>query len=141
VRTRYVATLLSLIGGALVIAGTLFLPIVYGNGGGDGGIPVSEWEVVVFLFRYLWAPIGVLYALPLLCALYGVVTGFAGIGRAPSPRLILWRRGVALAGLLIQAPLGAFGAVVYSFSFNLGGGFFLVLLGFMVMIAGAFLKR
>src|SRR5260370_41607733 len=41
--------ILSLLGGALVIFGVFCLPIVYGNGGGNGGIPVSEWTVAGFL--------------------------------------------------------------------------------------------
>jgi len=133
--------LLSLGGAAMVIVGVLFLPIVHGNGGGDGAIPVSEWEVVVFLFRYLWAPIGVLFVLPLLSVLFIVATSLVGIGCPPVPRLIPWRRYVACAGLLLQAPLGLFGALIYSFSFNLGAGFLLVLLGFIVMTVGTFRTR
>jgi hypothetical protein len=130
--------LLGLGGAAMVIVGVLFLPIVHGNGGGDGAIPVSEWEVAVFLFRYLSAPLGMLFVLPLLSVPFIAATSLVGIGRPPSPRLILWRRCVACAGLFLQATLGLFGAVIYSFSFNLGAGFLLVLLGFVIMTVGTF---
>jgi hypothetical protein len=50
-------------------------------------------------------------------------------------------RFAALAGLIIQGPVGFGGAVFYSFSFNVGPGFWLVLLGFVVMTAGTFLNR
>ena len=40
--------ILSLVRGALVIFGVLYLPMAHGNGGGDGGIPVSEWTVAGF---------------------------------------------------------------------------------------------
>jgi hypothetical protein len=52
----------------------------------------------------------------------------ASLFRELSPGLVTWRRRAALAGLVIQGVLGFFMAVVYSFSFSLGVGFWLVLL-------------
>jgi hypothetical protein len=39
-----IGAILSLLGGALVIYGVFFLPMVFGNGGGSF-TPTSEWEV------------------------------------------------------------------------------------------------
>jgi hypothetical protein len=126
--------ILSLLGGALVIYGVFFLPIVYGNGGGNGSIPVSEWTVAGFL-----GPTGmVLLALPLLSVLFVLATSAASLFGELSTRMVAWRRITALAGLFIQGSVGLGGAVFYSFSFNVGPGFWLVLLGFIVMSVGTF---
>ena len=128
---------LSFLGGALVIFGVFCLPIVYGNGGGNGGISVSEWTVAGFL-----GPAGVvLLALPLLSVLFVFGTSAASLFGEPSPRMVTRRRIAALAGLIIQGPAAFGGAVFYSFSFNVGPGFWLALLGFVVMTAGTFLNR
>ena len=129
--------ILSLLGGALVIFGVFFLPIVYGNGGGNGSIPVSEWTVAGFLGLAGM----VLLALPLLSVLFVFGTSAASLFGEPSPRMVTRRRIAALAGLIIQGPVGFGGAVFYSFSFNVGPGFWLALLGFVVMTAGTFLNR
>ena len=129
--------ILSLLGGALVIFGVVFLPIVYGNGGGNGSIPVSEWTVAGFLGLAGM----VLLALPLLSVLFVFGTSVASLFGELSPRMVTRRRIAALAGLIIQGPVGFGGAVFYSFSFNIGPGFWLVLLGFVVMTAGTFLNR
>jgi hypothetical protein len=132
--------ILSLLGGALVIFGVLYLPMVHGNGGGDATIPVSEWAVADFFFRYAFPPAAVLLAFPLLVVLFVLGTSAASLFRELSPGLVTWRRRAALAGLVIQGVLGFFMAVVYSFSFSLGAGFWLVLLGFVLMTVGTFVS-
>ncbi len=63
--------------------------------------------------------------------------------------MIIWRRIAALAGLIIQGPVGFVGGVFYAFGlwgvFHAFGlyfeaGFWLVLPGFIVMIVGTFLN-
>jgi hypothetical protein len=132
--------ILSLLGGALVIFGVLFLPMVHGNGGGNATIPVSEWVVADFFFRYVFPPAAVLLALPLLVVLFVLGTSAASLFRELSPGLVTWRRIAALAGLVIQGVLGFFMAVVYSFSFSLGAGFWLALLGFVLLTVGTFVN-
>jgi len=62
--------------------------------------------------------------------------------RELSPRMVTWRRIAALAGLITQGLVGFVGATFYSFSLppHFGAGFWLVLLGFMVMIVDTFLN-
>ncbi len=133
--------ILSLLGGALVIYGVFFLPMVFGHGGGEF-TPTSEWTVVkVYFLYFLYVPVvAVLLALPLLSLLLVLGTSAASLFRELSPRMVTWRRIAAIAGLIIQGTGGFVGAVLYSFSFNLGAGFWLVLLGFLVMIVGTFLN-
>jgi hypothetical protein len=101
---------------------------------------VSEWVVADFFFRYVWPPAAVLLALPLLVVLFVLGTSVASLFRELSPKLVIWRRIAALAGLVIQGVLGFFMAVVYSFSFSLGAGFWLVLLGFVLLTVGTFVN-
>ena len=132
--------ILSLLGGALVILGVLFLPMVHGNGGGDAAIPVSEWVVADFFFHYAFPPAAVLLAFPLLVVLFVLATSAASLFRELSPGLVTWRRRAALTGLVIQGVLGFLMAVLYSFSFSLGAGFWLVLFGFVLMTVGTFVS-
>jgi hypothetical protein len=128
--------ILSLLGGALVIFGVLYLPMVHGNGGGDATIPVSEWVVADFFFRYAFPPTAVLLAFPLLVVLFVLGTSAASLFRELSPGLVTWRRRAALAGLVIQGVLGFFMVSIYTFGPVFGVGFWIVLLGFVVMMVG-----
>jgi hypothetical protein len=130
--------ILSLLGGILVIYGVFFLPMVIGNGGGSATLH-SEWDA---------ATNGTAVALVLLAdLLLGVLlvlgTSAASFFRALSPRMVIWRRIIALAGLIIQGPVGLVGAVLYTFSIppQLGAGYWLVLIGFIVMSVGTFRDR
>ena len=136
--------ILSLLGGALVIYGVFFLPMVY---------EVSEWLVVDRFFHAdglvsAWQVAAVLLALPLLAVLvlFVLVTSAVSFFRELSPKIVTWRRRAAIAALAIQGVLGFFMAVLYTFYFTpeffpqFGAGFGLVLLGFIVMSVGTFLK-
>ena len=129
-------SILSLLGGALVIFGVFCLPIVYGNGGGNGSIPVSEWTVASFLGLAGM----VLLALPLLPVLFVFGTSVASLFGELSRGMVIWRRIAALAGLIIQGPVGFVGGVLFTFGYWFGVGYWLVLLGCIVMSVGAFLK-
>ena len=130
-----IGAILSLLGGALVIYGVFSLPIVFGYGGGSA-TPHSELDV-----GNDSGLVGVvLLALSLLSVLFILGTSAASFFRKLSPGMVTWRRIAALAGLIIQGSVGFVEAVLYSFGFNLGAGFWLVLLGFMVMIVGTFLN-
>jgi hypothetical protein len=128
--------ILSLLGGALVLFGVFFLPIVHGDGGGSATIPVSEWEVADFFFHYASPPAAVLLALPLLLVLLVLGMSAASLFRALSPGMVTWRRRAAIAGLIIQGLLGFYMSTLYSFALppHFGAGFALELLGFMLMI-------
>lgn len=129
--------ILSLLGGALVIYGLFFLPMVFGYGGGSF-TPHSEWDAG-------WndsSPLGVvLVALLLLSVLFVLGTSAASFFRKLSPGMVTWRRIAALGGLIIQGPVGYVGAVFLTFSIppQVGAGYWLVLLGFIVMTVGTFL--
>ena len=135
-----VDTILSLLGSALVIYGVFFLPMAIGNGGGSF-TPTSEWTVANFFFHYMCGPAIVIMALPLLSVLFVLGTSAASLFRELSPGMVTWRRRAALAGLVIQGVLGLFMVFIYTFGFDFGAGFWLVLLGFVVMTAGTFLNR
>jgi hypothetical protein len=130
--------ILSLLGGALVIYGVFFLPMVFGNGGGSS-TPHSEWDVG-------WndsSLVGVmLVALLLLSVLFVLATSAASLFRNLSPGMVTWRRIAAFGGLIIQGPVGFVGAVFLTFSIppQVGSGYWFVLLGFMLMTVGTFLK-
>jgi hypothetical protein len=131
------SAILSLLGGALVIYGMVFLPMFFGNG-------VSSADVPNFALSYNspWLPFAVVLTLPLLSALFILGTSAASLFRELSPRMVTWRRIAALVGLTIQLLIGYFGAVLRSFSIppHMGAGFWLVLFGFIVMIVGTFLN-
>jgi hypothetical protein len=129
--------ILSLLGGALVIYGVFFLPMVFGYGGGSF-TPHSEWDV-----RNDSSLVGVvLLALLLLAVLFVLGTSAASFFRKLSPGMVTWRRIAALGGLIIQGPVGYVGAVLLTFSSppQVGAGYWLVLLGFIVMTVGTFLN-
>ncbi len=132
-----ISAILSLLGGALVIYGVFFLPMFFGNGGCCANVPNFELNYDSF-----WMPFAVLLTLPWLSALFVLGTSAASFFRELSPRMVTWRRLAALAGLVIQGLVGFVGATFYSFSLppHFGAGFWLVLLGFVVMMVGTFLN-
>ena len=132
-----ISAILSLLGGAVVIYGVFFLPMFFGNGGCCANVPNFELNYDSF-----WMPFAVLLTLPWLSALFVLGTSAASFFRELSPRMVTWRRLAALAGLVIQGLVGFVGATFYSFSLppHFGAGFWLVLLGFVVMMVGTFLN-
>jgi len=114
----------------------VFLPMFFGNG-------VSRADVPNFELNYNSAqlPFAVVLTLPLLSALFVLVTSVASFFRELSPGMVTWRRIVALVGLAIQFLIGYLGAVLASFSSppHFGAGFWLVLLGFVIVIVGTFI--
>jgi hypothetical protein len=137
-RSARFGAVLSLLGGALVIYGVFFLPMVFGNGGGSA-TPTSEWDVATNGSSVAL----VLLANLLLGVLFVLGTSVASFFRRLSPGMVTWRRIIALVGLIIQGPVGFVGAIFYEFNFSpqLGAGYWLVLLGFIVMTVGTFLNR
>jgi hypothetical protein len=135
-----VGAILSLLGGALVIYGVCFLPLAIGNGGGSF-TPHSEWEVANFFFHYMCGPTSLVVALPLLLVLVVLGMSVANLFHELSPGMVQWRYRAALAALVMQGVLGLFMVFIYTFGFDFGAGFWLVLLGFVVMTVGTFLNR
>ncbi len=130
-----IGAILSLLGGALVIYGVFLLPMVFGSGGGSF-TSTSEWEVA-----NNGSPVALmLLALLLLSVLLVLVTSAASFFRDLSPGMITWRRIAAVAGLIIQGPVGFVGGFLYAFGFAFAAGYWLVLLGCIVMSVGAFLN-
>jgi hypothetical protein len=129
-----IGAILSLLGGALVIYGVFFLPMVFGNGGGSLE-PYTEWYVAN---NSSWVGL-VLFALLLLSVLLILVTSAASFFRDLSPGIVTWRRIAAIVGLIIQGPVGFVGGVLFAFGFMFGAGYWLALLGCIVMSVGAFL--
>ncbi len=131
------SAILCLLGGALIIYGMVFLPMFFGNGVSSNDVPNFELNYTSF-----WLPFAVVLTLPLLSVLFVVGTSAASFVRDLSPRMVTWRRIAALVGLAIQFLVGYVGAVLASFSIppHLGVGFWLVLLGFLLMIVGTFLN-
>jgi hypothetical protein len=133
-----IGAILSLLGGALVIYGMFFLPMVFGTAGGGGSEPTSEWTVATAI-GLGGVVLVVLVALPVLFVLG---TSAASFFRRLSPEMVTLRRSAAIVGLIIQVPVGFGGAILYTFTSppGLGAGYWLVLLGFIVMSVGTFLK-
>jgi hypothetical protein len=124
--------ILSLFGGALVIYGVFFLPMVFGSAG-----PASEWLVVNDSSQVAV----VLFALFLLLVLFVLGTSAASFFRELSPGIVTWRRIAAIAGLIMQGPLGLFMSFFYVFGLpHFGAGYWLALLGCVIMIVGTFLN-
>ncbi len=143
-----ISAILSILGGALVIFGMVFFPMLITSGGigNPENIhhPMSQWLVVIDLFRESMAALqvaAVLLILPLLSVLFVLATSIARFFQESSPGTVIWRRIVAIAGLIIQCLLGVFLLLIYSISLHVdfGTGFGLVLVGFIVMIVGTFL--
>lgn len=128
--------ILSFLGGALIIYGVFFLPMVFGNASPCCvHIPFSEWTVA-----NAFSLVGVvLLALPLLSVLFVLGTSAASFFQELSPTIVTWRRIATIAGLIIQGPVGFFMAVFYSFGSLFGAGLWLVNLGFVIMMVGTFL--
>jgi hypothetical protein len=137
--TARIGTILSLLGGALVIYAVFFLPMVFGNGGGSF-TPTSEWTVVNFYFFYMSKLAAVFLALLLLSVLFVLVTSAASSTQRLSPGIVTWRRSAAITGFIIQGPLGFVGGFLYAFGLQFGAGYWLALLGCIVMCVGTFLN-
>ena len=130
-----IGAILSILGGTLVIYGVLFLPMVFGHGGGSLE-PTSEWTVA-----YTFSLAGVvLLALALLSVLFVLGTSAASFFQELSPKTVIWRHRAAITGLIIQSVPGFFMAVLYTFGGPYGAGLWLVPLGFVVMVVGTFLN-
>jgi hypothetical protein len=131
------SAILSLLGGALVIYGMVFLPMFFGNGVSSADVPNFELS-----YNSPWLPFAVVLTLPLLSVLFVGGTSAASFVRELPPRTVTYRRIAALVGLAIQFLVGYLGAELASFSSppHFGAGFWLVLLGFLLMIVGTFLN-
>jgi hypothetical protein len=134
-----IGAILSLLGGALAIYAVFFLPMVFGSGGGSF-TPTSEWTVMNFFFQYISPLTAVFLALLLLSALFILVTSAASFFQRLSPRIVTWRRIAAITALVIQGPVGLVGGFIYAFGVNFGAGYWLALLGCVVMVVGTFLN-
>lgn len=127
--------ILSLLGGALVIYAVGFLPMTIGSGGGSF-TPHSEWEVATFFWQDLCGPASLAVVFPLLLLLFVLAMSLVSLVHDPSPALVQWRYRAALAALVLQGVLGFAMVFVYTFGFDAGAGFWIVLLGFVVMLVG-----
>ena len=132
-----IGPILCFVGGALIIYGMVFLPMFFGNGVSSADVPNFELD-----YASAWLPFVVVLTLPLLSALFILGTSTVSLFRELSPRIVTYRRLAALVGLIIQFLVGYLGAVLASFSSppHFGAGFWLVLLGFIVMMVGTFLN-
>ncbi len=129
-----IGTILSLLGGALVLYSVFFLPIVFGSGGGSF-TPYSEWEVANTGAPE--APVGlVLVALLLLSVLFVLVTSAASFFRRLSSGIVTCRHIAAITALIIQGPVGFVGGFLYAFGAYFGAGYWLALLGCAVVGVG-----
>lgn len=136
--TSRIGTVLSLLGGTLVIYAVFFLPMVFGNGGGSF-TPTSEW--IVAKTGAPAVPIGlVILALLLLSVLFVLVTSVTSFFQILSPRIVAWRRITAITGLIIQGPIGFAAGFLYAFGLQFGVGYWLALFGCIVMCIGTFLS-
>jgi len=133
-----IGPIFSLLGSLLVIYGVFFLPMVFGSGGGSF-TPTSEWTVANTGAPAV--PVGlVLLALLLLSVLFVLVTSVASFFRRLTPKIVAWRRIAAITGLIIQGPVAFVGGFLYAFGLQFGAGYWLALLGCMVMCVGTFLN-
>lgn len=133
-----IGTILSLLGGNLVIYAVFFLPMVFGNGGGSF-TPTSEWTVANTGAPAV--PIGLVFlALLLLSVLFVIVTSVASFFQRLTPRIVTWRHFAAITGLIIQGPVCFAGGFLYAFGLQFGAGYWLALLGCIVMCVGTFLN-
>ena len=133
-----IGPIFSLLGSILVIYGVFFLPMVFGNGGGSF-TPTSEWTVANTGAPAV--PLGLVFlALLLLSVLFVSVTSVASFFLRLTPAIVTWRRIAAITGLIIQGPVGFAGGILYAFGLQFGAGYWLSLLGCIVMCVGAFLN-
>ncbi len=133
-----IGTILSLLGSVLVIYSVFFLPMVFGNGGGSF-TPTSEWTVGNTGAPAV--PIGLVFlALLLLSVLFVLVTSVASFFQRLPPGIVTWRHIAAITGLIIQGPVAFAGGFVYAFGLQFGAGYWLALLGCIVMCVGTFLS-
>ena len=133
-----IGMILSLLGGTLVIYSVFFLPMVFGNGGGSF-TPTSEWTVANTGAPAV--PIGLVFlALLLLSVLFVLVTSVVSLFQKLTPRIVTWRHFAAIIGLIIQGPVGFAGGFLYAFGLQFGAGYWLALLGCIVMCVGTFLN-
>ncbi len=133
--TRY-GTILSLLGSALIIYSVFFLPMVFGSGSGSF-TPTSEWTVANTGAPAV--PVGLVFlALLLLSALFVLVTSAASFFQRLSPRIVAWRRIAAVTALIIQGPIGFLGGFLYAFGLHFGAGYWLALLGCVIMVVSTF---
>jgi hypothetical protein len=133
-----IGAILSLLGGLLVIYSVFFLPMVFGSGGGSF-TPTSEWTVANTGAPAV--PVGLVFlALLLLSVLFVLVTSVASFFQRLSPGIVSWRRIAAITALIIQGLVGFIGGFLYAFGLHFGAGYWLALLGCMVMSVGTFLN-
>jgi len=133
-----IGTILSLLGATLVIYAVFFLPMVFGNGGGSF-TPTSEWTVANIGTPTV--PIGLVFlALLLLSVLFVFVTSVASFFQRLPPRIVVWRHIAAITGLIIQGPVGFAAGFLYAFGLQFGVGYWLALLGCIIMCVGTFLN-
>jgi hypothetical protein len=133
-----IGTILSLIGCVLVIYAVFFLPMVFGNGGGSF-TPTSEWSVANFYFFYISKLSAVFLALLLLSVLFVLATSIASFFQKHTPRIVTWRHFTAIIGLIIQGPVGLVGGFFYAFGLQFGVGYWIALIGCIIMCVGTFL--
>ena len=132
-----IGTILSLLGGTLLIYSVFFLPMVFGNGGGSF-TPTSEWTVANTGAPTV--PIGLVFlALLLLSVLFILVTSVVSLFQKLTPGIVTWRHFAAITGLIIQGPVGFAGGFFYAFGLQFGVGYWLALLGCIIMCVGTFL--
>lgn len=123
--------LLYVIGLALVVVG-FCLPLVttkaFGMNGGNG-------------FSYIDASFGGICALLVLAgAVAGIVFSFVSVSKAALTRLVSLIVCIA-AGIILYFNLGDAGTKIVKAVFNPGIGFWLIIAGWVVSLAGYFLKK
>jgi len=134
-----IGAIVSIGGVALVLLG-FFLPMFFIPS--NGGYQFIGWEWLSGGYY------GLLFAPPLLPVLLVLATSAARFFRELSTAMVAWRRVASIEGLIIQYMLGFYLFGIYSFGvaystgakLDFGGGFVLVLLGFIVMSVGTFLN-
>jgi Flp pilus assembly pilin Flp len=133
-----IGTILSLLGGTLVIYSVFFLPMVFGSGGGSF-TPTSEWTVANTGAPAV--PMGLVFlALLMISVLFVLVTSVSSFFRKLRPKIVTWRHIASVTGLIIQGPIGFSAGFLYAFGLQFGVGYWLALPGCIVMCVGTFLN-